>query len=71
MSPRVTAIGHLILLALAFAAPVIASDGPDSPVRPNIVLILADDMGWRDVSYHDSEIQTPSIDRIARVCPTV
>lgn len=33
---------------------------------PNIVVIVSDDQGWRDVSYHGSEIRTPAIDRIAR-----
>ncbi|UCE08380.1 MAG: sulfatase-like hydrolase/transferase, partial [bacterium] len=47
--------------------------------RPNILLMVADDAGWRDVGYHDSEIKTPNIDRLSRtgvelnqfyVCPT-
>jgi arylsulfatase A-like enzyme len=35
--------------------------------RPNVLLILIDDMGWRDLSCQGSEFyETPNIDRIAR-----
>ncbi len=38
------------------------------PERPwNVVLILADDLGWNQVGYHGSDYyETPNIDRIAR-----
>ena len=54
-----------------------------TPNRPNIVLILADDMGFSDIGCYGSEIETPNLDRLgargirftqtyncARCCPT-
>ncbi|MGB9626149.1 MAG: sulfatase-like hydrolase/transferase, partial [Phycisphaerae bacterium] len=41
-----------------------ASD-PKPPTRPHILVILADDLGWKDVGYHDSEIRTPVLDKLA------
>jgi len=51
-------------LALGFAgAPLVAEE----PLRPNIVFIVADDLGWGDVGFQGQEvIRTPYIDRIAR-----
>jgi arylsulfatase A-like enzyme len=41
--------------------------GQDSGDRPNIVLMLADDMGWRDPQCYQrgSKIPTPNLDRLA------
>lgn len=32
---------------------------------PNIIIIVSDDTGWNDVGYHNSQIKTPNIDRLA------
>jgi arylsulfatase A-like enzyme len=34
--------------------------------KPNVVLIVADDLGWNGVGYHGGFVRTPNIDRIAR-----
>jgi arylsulfatase A-like enzyme len=33
--------------------------------QPNIVYLLADDLGWADVGWHGGEIKTPNLDRLA------
>ncbi|HEY7115180.1 MAG TPA: arylsulfatase [Tepidisphaeraceae bacterium] len=42
-----------------------AQPRPATPTRPNVVLILADDMGYSDLGCYGSEIATPNIDRLA------
>ena len=45
--------------------------GGATPERPNIVFILADDMGYGDLAcYGNDYIQTPNIDRLARTGTT-
>lgn len=50
-----------------------------SPTKPNVVMIVADDLGWADIGYHNDELMTPNLDRLATggvrleqyyVCPT-
>ena len=47
------------LLGLIFSQSVWATD------KPNVVIIVGDDLGWADVGYHGGGIDTPSLDRLA------
>ncbi len=49
-----------------FGHTVTAEETPSTPRRPNVLLILADDMGWSDIGCYGGEIQTPNIDALAR-----
>src|SRR6476646_5415354 len=42
-----------------------AAQGSAEPRRPNVVIILADDLGWSDIGCYGAEIATPNIDRLA------
>ena len=54
----------LALAVLLFAL----SDSQAATVnqRPNILLVMADDMGWTDIGSFGSEIETPNLDELAR-----
>lgn len=55
----------LTLSASLFAGVPMAAAQPAAP-RPNILYIMSDDQGWKDVGFHGSEIKTPNIDRLAQ-----
>lgn len=53
-------------LGAAFAAGVLTGIGEEKP-KPNVVFILIDDLGWRDVGCNGSSFyETPNVDRLAR-----
>jgi arylsulfatase A-like enzyme len=57
----------VLLLSFAVAVNVAQETAADEPKRaPNILLLIADDLGWRDIGYHDSDIKTPHLDKLAQ-----
>jgi arylsulfatase A-like enzyme len=54
----------IITFVLAAVASSLSGKDNASP-RPNIVFILADDLGWADVGFNGPDIRTPNIDRLA------
>ena len=71
----ITRARSLLLLAVcvaAVAAIAIASGALGAPsvaaqvdARPNIIVILVDDMGWSDIGSYGGEIPTPNLDALA------
>ena len=72
-----------LLILLFISIPVLFSCEKQSENKPNILLIMADDMGYSDIGCFGGEINTPNLDKLAengirftqfyntaRCCPT-
>jgi arylsulfatase A-like enzyme len=59
---RILSLVTLASLLIALPAAILAADAP----RPNVLLIVADDLGWSDVGWHGGFAKTPHLDRLVR-----
>jgi len=57
----------LATLAVGFVCATVGHAQSEREARPNVVLIITDDLGWADLgSYGATDIRTPNLDRLAR-----
>jgi len=84
MSPRHPALRIVLVLLLPAATAVfVAGAAAQQAPRPNVILIMSDDMGYSDINCYGSEVETPVLNSLAdgglrftqfyntaRCCPT-
>ena len=54
-------LGVILFLGLLMCSAVQAAE-----VRPNIIVIVVDDLGWAGVAYHNKAMTTPNLDKLAK-----
>lgn len=55
----------LVRFSLAILLALMASQINTIASTPNIIFIMADDLGWADVGFHKGNVPTPQLDRLA------
>ena len=52
-------VSAFVVISCGLVTPFCAAE-----TLPNILFIVADDLGWADVGFHGSKIKTPNIDKL-------
>lgn len=67
LTPKKVSLLLTLLLIVVPLPPLLAAEPPPEKNRPNIILILADDLGWGDLKAFNpnSKIPTPACDQLA------
>lgn len=55
-----------LLLAMFLGGYCLAAEKPSQPSKPNILVILTDDLGFSDIGCYGSEVDTPNLDKLAK-----
>jgi arylsulfatase len=56
-------VGFILVVAVSISIDSLAQKSKEP--RPNIILIMADDMGYSDIGSYGGDISTPNLDRLA------
>ncbi len=54
-----------VFLLLCFVSGLAATGHAETPARPNVLLIMCDDMGFSDIGCYGGEVATPNLNRLA------
>ena len=67
MTPMKSRFLHRGFSLLSIAVTILGAvqSTPAADKKPNILYIVAVDLGWKDVGFHGSDIKTPNLDQLA------
>ena len=62
---RISMFGFRLMTILSVATSSLLAKR-SSEAGPHMIVMVADDLGWKDVGFHGSRIRTPNLDRLAK-----